>query len=409
MNYANLFLLFLFGIIYNANSQNIPSLVLDKNINATFSIVAYDADEQEWGIAVATNNIYVGNSTMYIEPGVGAFSVIAETEPMYGIKGLAQLKQGLPIEEAIEITRSNDEASHYRQVSGIDSEGNVYAFTGEDLKYWKGTATHQYGAGYVVMGNQLADGVLSEMAQTYEAAKGTLAERLLESLKAGQKAGGQVSGKQSAALAVRGSDHEWFNQIDLRVDNSKTPFDDLQVLLNYHYGRIRVNQTIYAARMNNQKRAEALMQEAESLTNGWSGMYSKIALAHSLMGNEDKAVTTIKKALDENPKWQSVLPAFYFLKDHPKMKNLIHADTFSVKDWNNAIMVMIELKKVDEAVQLAESTLKTYPDSSYTHYLLGKALRENGALKSAQTSLETALQIDAENMEAQKMLQNLND
>lgn len=194
MNYKNLLLFFLLGLYLNGNSQNIPSLVLNKNINATFSIVAYDADEQEWGIAVATNNIYVGSSTIYIEPGVGAFSVIAETEPIYGINGLALLKKGMSIEESIQDTRNSDKESHYRQVSGIDAKGQVYAFTGEALKYWNGSAAHQYGEGYVVMGNQLAENVLSKMAEVYEKSRGTLAERLLESLIAGQKAGGQISG-----------------------------------------------------------------------------------------------------------------------------------------------------------------------------------------------------------------------
>ncbi len=409
MNYKNLLLFFLLGLYLNGNSQNIPSLVLNKNINSTFSIVAYDADEQEWGIAVATNNIYVGSSTIYIEPGVGAFSVIAETEPIYGINGLAQLKKGMSIEESIQNTRNSDEESHYRQVSGIDAKGQVYAFTGEALKYWKGSAAYLYGEGYVIMGNQLAENVLSKMAETYEKSRGTLAERLLESLIAGQKAGGQITGKQSTALAVKGSNHEWFNQIDFRVDNSKTPFNDLQVLLNYHYGRIRVNQTIYALKMNNEKRAQGLLLQAESLTDGWSGMYSKIALAHLLMGNEDKAITVIQKALDENKEWKSILPVFYCLKEHPEIKKLIHEEAFSVKDWNNAIMIMVELNRLDEGIQLAKRTLNTYPNSSYTHYLLGKALKKNGVLERAKSSLEKALQLDKENVEAQRLLLFLND
>jgi len=207
-------------------SQNLPSLLYNKNINSTFSIVAYDADKQEWGVAVGTNNICVGSSTIYIEPGVGAFSVIAETEPKYALNGLEKLKKGTNIKDAIEQTRNNDEESHFRQVSGIDGKGNVYAFTGESLKYWNGNAASQFGENYIVMGNQLADDVLSKMASAYENAKGTLAERLLKSLVAGQNAGGQISGKQSAAIAVKGAHNEWYNQIDLRVDNSKSPLKD---------------------------------------------------------------------------------------------------------------------------------------------------------------------------------------
>src|SRR5476651_2336733 len=92
-----------------SSAQNLPSLLLNKNINSTFSITAYDEVAQEWGIAVATNNIYVGNSTIYIEPGIGAFSVIAETEPAYAINGFQQLKAGKSIEQAINYTREKDD------------------------------------------------------------------------------------------------------------------------------------------------------------------------------------------------------------------------------------------------------------------------------------------------------------
>ncbi|MEO0528768.1 MAG: DUF1028 domain-containing protein [Bacteroidota bacterium] len=202
------FPLFMFG-------QNLPSLLTDKNINSTFSILAYDESAQEWGIAVATNNIYVGNSTIYIAPKVGAFSVIAETEPNYGIKGLEKLSAGKSIEQAIIEVRDTDNGANYRQVAGMDASGHVFAFTGGSLKYWNGHSSEILGNDYVVLGNQLAENVLTDMSKTFENSKGTLAKRLLESLVAGQKAGGQISGKQSAALVVKGTDHMWYDQIDL--------------------------------------------------------------------------------------------------------------------------------------------------------------------------------------------------
>jgi len=92
-----------------AYGQNIQSLSTEKKINSTFSILAYDSNAEEWGNAVATNNIYVGNSTIYIEPKVGAFSVIADIEPMYGINGLEGLKAGKSIKQAIEEISDNDD------------------------------------------------------------------------------------------------------------------------------------------------------------------------------------------------------------------------------------------------------------------------------------------------------------
>lgn len=245
-------------------SQNLQSTLLNKDINATFSILAYDSINKEWGIAVATNNIYVGNSTVYIRPGVGAFSVIAETEPAYAYNGFEQLEKGSSIMDAIEFTKRKDEEWYNRQVSGIDANGNVYAFTGSALNYWQGMAGSISEDGFVVMGNQLADSVLIKMKETYQKATGTLAERLLKSLIAGQNAGGQLTGKQSAALVVKGTNNEWYNQIDLRVDNSKTPFTDLKRLLDYHYGRIQLNRAVFALKNGNKKRGEELLRKRKS-------------------------------------------------------------------------------------------------------------------------------------------------
>ncbi len=233
-----LFIITLVALSINSKGQNLPSLLTEKNINATFSIIAYDEETQEWGIAVATDNIYVGNSTVYIEPGVGAFSVIAETNPQYAIEGFEKLKEGKPIREAITEVRNKDKNANLRQVAGIDAQGNVYAFTGNSLKYWKGHSSELMSENYVVMGNQLKEGVLAAMSKSFVSAKGTLAQRLLKSLQAGQEAGGQVSGKQSAAVAVKGLNNAWYNQIDLRVDHSKTPIKDLSVLLDYIMGEL---------------------------------------------------------------------------------------------------------------------------------------------------------------------------
>ncbi|MEO6738535.1 MAG: DUF1028 domain-containing protein [Ginsengibacter sp.] len=394
-------LLFVFNICY---SQNLPSLLLNKNINSTFSILAYDESNKEWGIAVATNNIYVGNSTIYIQPGLGAFSVIAETDPSYADNGFQQLKKGRSIRQAIEFTRLTDTESYNRQVSGIDAKGNVYAFTGAALKYWQGTSTHRLGKNFVVMGNQLADSVLIKMADTYNSSTGTLAERLLKSLIAGQNAGGQITGKQSAALVVKGKNNEWYNQIDLRVDNSKSPFDDLQKLLNYHYGRIRLNQSLYAIKMMNKNRGEDLLHQAEKMLDGWNGIYSKIAMAYLLLGDEQKAVLIIQKALAENPQWKENVPAFYCLYNHSEISKLMNEDSFTVKNWSAAIGLMLEINRNDDAIDLANKVLKKYPSSSFVYYLLGKAYSQSGNKKLAKSNATIAVKLDADNAEAKALL-----
>lgn len=400
----SLLLTFSFLCIISVRAQNLPSLLLNKNINATFSITAYDKQTQEWGIAVATNNIYVGNSTIYIQPGLGAFSVIAETQPSYAINGFEQLKLGKTIKEAIEYSFQNDSEQYLRQVAGIGPNGEVYAFTGASLKYWKGKAAHITGNSFVVIGNQLTDSTLTAMATAYQHANGTLAQRLLASLLAGQKAGGQITGKQSAALVVKGKDNEWFNQIDLRIDDSPAPFEDLQRLLAYHYGRIKLNQAIYALKAGNTVEGKIKLQEAIPMIKGWSGIYSKVAMAQLLSGDKEAAALTILHAIQLNPQWKENLPAFYCLATMPSLKSYFQVTSFTEKDWCSAIQLLLEINKANEAISLAQQQLKTYPSSSYIYYLLGKAWSAKGDISKARTLYTTAISLDTENKEAVQAL-----
>lgn len=405
--YKNRLSLALLFMTLAAFGQNMPSLITDKNINATFSILAYDAQAQEWGIAVATNNIYVGNSTIYIEPGVGAFSVIAETEPRYGVEGIEKLRQGKSIEEAILEVSEGDPESHYRQVSGIDARGNVFAFTGQSLTYWKGHASAILGKHHVVMGNQLEAKVLADMSKAFESASGTLAQRLLKSLVAGQDAGGQISGKQSAAVVVKGTKNEWFNQIDLRVDHSKTPIQELETLMDYHYGRIRLNQARHAHREGNIKRAHQKLTEAEAMLTGWTGMYARIAATHLTLGDEDSAMAWITKGLAENPKWPTYLPAFYVLREHPEMKSLLNPSTFSVADWESAMGMLSNLGRELEVIALGKGLIDRKIESANLNFLLGRSYFYEKEPDQAKRHLEKALQLDPAHREAELLLERL--
>ena len=401
-------LLWILGLSVCGRAQNLPSLILNRNINSTFSIIAFDPQAQEWGIAVATNNIYVGNSTCYIQPRVGAFSVIAETEPAYAYNGFDQLKAGKTIEQAIQYTRLKDTLADYRQVSGIDATGNVYAFTGSSLKYWKGRSAHLTAKYYVVMGNQLAPNVLHDMASAFEHTEGTLAVRLLKALTAGENAGGQISGKQSAALLVKGSHNEWFNQIDLRVDHSRNPFADLEKLLNYHYGRILINQANYAINIGNKKRGEDLLKQAVKQTGGWYGIYPKIAKTYLLLGQDQNAIKLIKAAVLAEPKWRENLSAFYCLYHDSTISSLYPVKQFTVIDWNNAISMLIDLNRLQESIALCKTVINKHPLSSYTWFLQAKAYAALKDTDKARAADMTALKIDPENADAKRLLIEIN-
>ncbi|MEM8507349.1 MAG: DUF1028 domain-containing protein [Bacteroidota bacterium] len=402
-----IFIIVLLQISAVLQAQNLPSLLVERNINATFSITAYDENAREWGIAVATNNIYVGNSTIYIAPEVGAFSVIAETEPKYGIEGIEKLKAGKSIQQAILEVSEDDDQANYRQVSGIDATGNGFAFTGSSLKYWKGTASEIMGKNYVVIGNQLNENVLSDMSKTFESATGTLAQRLLKSLVAGQNGGGQISGKQSAAVVVKGANNQWYNQIDLRVDNSKNPIQELEILMDYHYGRIRLNQASYAYREGNRERAKQKLTEAEAMLDGWTGIYTKIAAVNIKLGNEDAAIHWIKKGFSENPKWSVYLPAFYVLRNHPRMESIIQPDSFTIKDWESAMMMLSNLGRELEVIQLGNELLDKKMESSYLNFLLGRSYFYEKERNKAVVHLKRALQMDGKNREAENLLNRI--
>ncbi|MFK7935334.1 MAG: DUF1028 domain-containing protein [Saprospiraceae bacterium] len=393
---------FLFLPFYS-HCQNLPSLLTQRNIQSTFSITAYDPEAREWGIAVATDNIYVGSSTIYIEPGVGAFSVIAETEPRYGIEGLERLKQGESITQILNSIRQQDNEAKYRQVAAIDAKGNTAAFTGTALRYWDGHAGHLAGKNHIVIGNQLADSVLVAMSYTFMQEQGTLAERLLAALLAGQAAGGQITGKQSAALTVKGVDNEWFNQIDLRVDNAEQPFAELQQLLNYHYGRIRLNQSFYALRAGNSKRAIDKLKEGEQLLTGWYGIYDRLAMAHYQNNQTERAVELIQTALINDANWKNRLPAFYFLRSHPTIKLLINPADFSLQDWQNALQVLLNLERNTEAIRLGTQLIKQQIESSYLYYLIAKAHDGNGNQAAALKYVNLALKIDDKNIKAEEL------
>ena len=397
----------LFILSLHTFGQNMPSLLTDKDINATFAILAFDENTQEWGIAVATNNICVGNSTIYITPGIGAFCVIAETEPDYGIQGIEKLRNGRSIEQAIVEVKANDKQAHYRQVSGIDAEGNVFAFTGNALNYWNGSASQILGKHYVVMGNQLSEDVLSVMSDTFKSSKGTLAQRLLKSLIAGEDAGGQISGKQSAAIVVKGTANEWYNQIDLRVDNAKNPIQQLKIVMDYHYGRIRLNQALYAHRSGNKTRAKQKLTEAEAMLEGWTGIYARIAQANIVMGNEASAIVWIKKGLAEDAKWSVYLPAFYALRKHPEIEALITPDDFSSSDWQSAMGMLSNLGRETEVIALGKTLADKNITSPHLSFMLGRSYFYEKETKKAIVHLQRALQQDSAHTEAQQLLRSI--
>ena len=193
----------------------------------TWSIIAKDNATGQIGIAVATKFFAVGARVPHIAAGIGGIATQALVNPYYGIDGLKLLREGRAPRDIIETLVASDAGHASRQLHIIDAGGRIAAYTGKDCVDWCG---HLEGEGFSVAGNMLAGGsVLDDTAKTYVANIGMpFARRLIAAMRAGELAGGDKRGRQSAALLIYGEE-EW-SDLDLRVDDHIDPLAELERL-----------------------------------------------------------------------------------------------------------------------------------------------------------------------------------
>jgi uncharacterized Ntn-hydrolase superfamily protein len=203
---------------------------------ATFSIVAFDPEMEELGVAVQSKFLAVGAIVPWARAGAGAVATQAMANLNYGPRGLDLMSRGKTAEETVEALISSDDEREHRQLGVVDARGRAATFTGSDCFEWAGGVT---GENYAAQGNILVGRETVEaMAKTFEATAGDLAGRLLAALDAGQAAGGDSRGKQSAALLVAregggyGGDND--RVVDLRVDDHPEPIRELIRLRSLH-------------------------------------------------------------------------------------------------------------------------------------------------------------------------------
>jgi uncharacterized Ntn-hydrolase superfamily protein len=167
---------------------------------ATFSIVAFDPDPQELGVAVQSKFLAVGAVVPWARAGVGAVATQAMANYNYGPRGLDMMARGMGADETVQALISSDDEREHRQLGVVDARGRAATFTGGECFEWAGgkTGEHYAAQGNILVGKETVEA----MAATFEGASGDLAGRLLAALDAGQAAGGDSRGKQSAALLV---------------------------------------------------------------------------------------------------------------------------------------------------------------------------------------------------------------
>ncbi len=208
-----------------------PAAASSEAWDNTFSIVARDPVTGALGAAVSTARLAVGNRVIHVEHNVGAIATQANTNPLLAKEALQRLQNGVTAKDALDAVLQADEKRDERQLSIIDAKGNVAAFTGTKPDDYK---NHIIGKDFIVAGNILVGKeTLEAMATAFDALKGTLADRVMAALEAGQQAGGDRRGKISAAIVVvnqANSSNGYAKNIDLRIDSSKDPVAELRVL-----------------------------------------------------------------------------------------------------------------------------------------------------------------------------------
>ena len=191
----------------------------------TWSIIARDASGA-FGVAIATRFFAVGALCPHAESGVGALSTQALVNPHYGRQGLDLLRAGVPAPEVVRKLTAPDEGREHRQLHVIDAEGRIGQHTGAKCVDWCGAAK---GDGFSVAGNMLStENVVRETARAFQKSRKPFAERLIAALEAGEAAGGDKRGKQSAALLV--FSREAYADLHLRVDDHVDPLAELRRL-----------------------------------------------------------------------------------------------------------------------------------------------------------------------------------
>lgn len=295
------FVLVLFlGVVAPAT---VPAKTQSPDEVATFSIVAYDPDTEELGVAVASRFFAVGAVVPYAKTQVGAIATQAYANTTFGPGGLWLLHQGHSPDEALDKLIEGDPRSSRRQVGIVDAKGHSATFTGDSCSAWAGG---RCGPNYAVQGNILAgEEVVAEMERTFLETEGTLADRMYASLLAGEAAGGDSRGKQSAALLVvrDSAGYGGYNDIaiDIRIDDHPEPFKELGRLLKIAQMNYSWNDawTLFT----NEMYAEALphMERTAELAPDYPEVWYDVAVIR--LANEDieGALEALEKALTLNP------------------------------------------------------------------------------------------------------------
>ncbi|MCK5787358.1 MAG: DUF1028 domain-containing protein, partial [Candidatus Sabulitectum sp.] len=322
---------------------------------STFSIAAYDADAGEWGVAVASCVPFAYHSVAWAEAGVGAVATQSWTNHFYGTDGLALLGSGLTADSVVFLLTAGDSLRDQRQLGIVDRYGNTASFTGEGCADWAGSIQ---GDGYTIQGNILTGPeVVTAMEEAFlETESYPLAERLYASLVAGEAAGGDSRGRQSAGILVvrEGSGHDGATDrfVELVVNDNPDPL----VVLGAH---------LYTWELYNCFPVYASEMEEDPIS-------------------EQRMIHLLQRLAYEG-------------SDNPQLLNL--------GAWELAIRDLM----LDEAVEMALKAVELAPEDFNIRDTLAEALFRNGDTEGAVEQALVALELDPENIYLQEQLERFSN
>ena len=292
---------------------------------STYSIVALDEITGELGVAVQSHWFSVGFLVPWAKAGVGAVATQSFVKVDYGPDGLQLMESGITAVDALKTLTSKDEGEAVRQVGMIDIKGNVAAHTGSRcIKY----AGHIVGENYSVQANMMANGTVPKaMAVAFEKTKGDLADRMMAALEAAEAEGGDIRGKQSAAMVIvsgEPSGVDWKDtKLSLRIEDHPTPLIELKRLIRVHRAYQHANmgdhymetEEIDKALIEYSKAAEYYPENAEL------PYWSAVALANG--GRLEEALPVFRSVFQRNPDLKTMTPRLVKSGLLPDDKSLI--------------------------------------------------------------------------------------
>jgi uncharacterized Ntn-hydrolase superfamily protein len=274
--------------------------------HGTYSIVAFDPATGELGVAVQSHWFSVGPLCAWARAGIGAVATQSVVEPAYGPNALDRLADGVGAQQALGELLAADPLQNVRQVAVIDARGEIATHTGPDCIPHAGHVTGEH---WSCQANMMARETVPEaMSGAFATAQGLLSERLMAALEAAEAEGGDVRGRQSAAMVIVAAGGEpWRRTVDLRVEDHPAPLEELRRLLTLQraYELAGAADELLAAGRNDE--AGELYQRAAELAPGSDELLFWSGLARAQMGDLEGGVAAVRKAAEKNPNWLVLL------------------------------------------------------------------------------------------------------